>query len=177
METINPSGLVPSLEIRGLLEEPVIITQSLAMIEFLENFYPNRRSLIPADPLKRAFAYELALNIACDVHPLQNLRVIKEKPEELRSEYARNVIENGLSAFESRLEKIKNMYPGNFCLGDEITIADIVLVPQYYNANRWECDLTKFPKIAEVISKLLVLEEFILAHPDQQPDCPTRAKI
>jgi len=159
---INPLNAVPALEVGGK-----IIVQSLACIEFLEETYPDK-PLLPKDPYKRALAREVALAVAADIHPLQNLRVLKkvtEKQEE-REDWARHWIRVGFEGIERLLAQTS----GNFCVGDELTLADICLIPQVGNARRFKVDLEPFPRIRAIDERCSKLPVFVAAHPNSQPD-------
>lgn len=128
---VHPGGLVPALFICGFT-----LTQSLAIIDYLDQVYDTPK-LIPEDPITRAKVYEIAFTIACDIHPLQNRRVLQEcflEPD--RPNRARKVIEDGLRTVEVLLDA-NSLYS----VGDKVTLADVVLVPQVYNAFRY-CPLT-----------------------------------
>lgn len=147
------------------------LTQSLAIIDYLDRTGPNDScKLLPEDPIPRAHTLELVYTIACDTHPLQNLRIINMQPEEQRAEYARGIITTGLATFEALLNKQSG--GRGYCVGDQVTLADVVLVPQVYNAKRWNVDMSQFPRINAICEHLEGLPAFILAHPDQQPDAP-----
>ena len=160
----NPQGLVPSLEIDG-----AVLTQSLAIIEYLEERVPEP-PLLPADPLERARVRAFALAIACDIHPVQNLRVLRM----LRARgldqatvdgWAREVIEGGLGACSQLIAGRE----GPYCFGAVVTLADIVLSPQMANARRCGAR-TDFPRLEEIEAAALTHPAFICAHPDHQPD-------
>ena len=161
---INPQGLLPAL----VLDDGAVLTQSLAIIEYLDEVYPEPR-LLPSDPVVRAHARSIAQLIACDVHPLQNLKVLARvrtmADESAANEWARQVIGEGLDACETLLQR----YEGPFCLGAEVTLADLVLVPQLGNVRRFGMEI-RWPRIAEIEKECLKLEAFRIAAPDQQPD-------
>jgi maleylacetoacetate isomerase len=126
--------------------------------------------LSPVDPLERANMLELVYTIACDIHPLQNLRVLQSYPETDRPTRANQVITEGLATFEALLRG------GKYCVGDTVTLADVVLVPQVYNAIRWGVEMKNFPKINKIVDHLRTLPPFLAAHPDSQPDSPNHQK-
>jgi maleylacetoacetate isomerase len=165
---LNPQALVPTL-----MEEGSTLTQSLAIIEYLEETYPEP-PLLPKGLKDRAYVRALALSIAYDIHPLNNLRVIhylKEvlgQDEAVRLAWIRHWIEEGLRAFEEHLTS--HRASGRFCLGDTPTLADICLVPQVFNARRFGCDLTAFPRIQAIDEYCLGLPAFQEAAPENQPD-------
>ena len=165
---INPQALVPALEDGGR-----ILTQSLAIIEYLEEKYP-RPALLPADPADKALVRSMAMIIACEVHPIQNLRVLnyvkKEygQTDEQVNRWAQHWIDLGLTAFEQTLTAQR--YRGRFCFGDSPTLADICLVPQLGNARRYGSELAKYPAILAVEKACMALPTFIDAAPEKQPD-------
>jgi len=159
----NPQGLVPMLEIDGQR-----ITQSLAIIGYLEATRPEPR-LLPADPADAAHVRALALTIACDIHPLNNLRVLKYltgplgQEETARDEWYRHWIREGFTA----LEAMAAPRAGRFLFGDEPGLADICLAPQMYNARRFNTPLEDFPLLVRVDAEACALEAFAAAHPDR----------
>ena len=165
---VNPQGLVPSFE-----EDGLTITQSLAIIGYLEDTRPEP-PLLPADVAGRARVRSLSLAVACDVHPLNNSGVLKYLTGELgvdeegRQRWYRNWIDRGFTALETRLSGDPDT--GRFCHGDRPGLADLCLVPQVYNAERFDCDLTGFPTIRRITSACLELEAFRAALPEAQPD-------
>jgi maleylpyruvate isomerase len=166
--TINPQALVPALEDGGR-----IFTQSLAIIEYLDERYP-KPPLLPRDPADRAIARSMALLIACEVHPIQNLRVLNHlKSDHKQSDddtirWARHWIDLGFSALERMV--ISASKQGKFCLADTPTLADICLVPQLANARRFGVDLSKYPRLLEVEANCMSLSAFANAVPEKQPD-------
>ncbi|MFY9352554.1 maleylacetoacetate isomerase [Sphingobium sp.] len=161
---LNPQGLVPALEIDG-----AALTQSLAICDYLDERFPEP-PLLPADPLARARVRAAAQLIACDVHPVQNLKVLKRLkqhglPQDQVTGWAAGVIREGLDAFEALIAS----QPGPYCFGDRPTLADIYLVPQLYNARRFGVELA-WPRILEAESACLALPAFRDAAPENQPD-------
>ncbi|HZA55416.1 MAG TPA: maleylacetoacetate isomerase [Candidatus Udaeobacter sp.] len=167
-KAINPQALVPALEDQGRT-----VTQSLAIIEYLEERYPNP-PLLPADPADRAWVRSMALIIACEVHPIQNLRVLNylknehKQSDDAVNNWARHWINLGLSALDQMV--LRGAQPANFCAGDVPTVADICLVPQLANARRFGCDLSQFPTLLRIESHCAGLPAFANAAPEKQPD-------
>lgn len=164
---LNPNALVPSL-----VDGDQVLTQSLAIIEYLEELHPQP-PLLPADPAGRARVRAIAQTIACDIHPLNNLRVLKylkqlgiDQPG--RDDWYRHWVEGGLAAFERMLADSPST--GSCCHGDTPTLADICLVPQVYNARRLKADLSAMPTVVRIADHCAALPAFEAAHPDRQPD-------
>ena len=162
---INPQGLVPTLE-----NEDAVLTQSLAIIEWLDESHPNP-PLLPKDPLRRAKVRAFALVVACDTHPVQNLKVLARLrqfglPEEQVTEWAAWANREGLTA----CEKLIAGEAGPFCFGDEPSIADLCLVPQLANARRFGVDLAAFPRLLKAEAAASSIKAFADAAPDRQPD-------
>ena len=163
---LNPQGLVPAL----VTPSGHVLTQSLAIIDWLEAEYPTP-ALYPADPLERARALAVALAIAADTHPVQNLRVLNRLranglPEAAVQDWARVTNEEGLAACEVLLQDRRT--PLSF--SDAPGIADICIVPQLANARRYGADLTTMPRLRAIEAACRALPAFIAAAPDQQPD-------
>ena len=164
----NPQGLVPALDIDGQ-----ILTQSLAIIEYLEETHPQP-PLLPGTALERARVRSLALQIACDLHPLNNLRVLKYLKNPLGHSQAevdawyRHWVELELTAFEARL--VRDDATGRFCHGDQPGLADVCLVPQMANARRLQCDLQHCPTLLRIDQTCQALPAFEQAAPANQPD-------
>lgn len=168
--SVNPQGFVPALEDAGL-----IVTQSLAIIEYLDEVHPEPR-LLPDDPAGRARVRALSLLIACDIHPLQNLRVLRLLEsrfgcdETAKKEWCRHWIEESFLALEARLSREPET--GRYCHGRTVTMADACLVPQVVSARRFETDLTPYPTIRRINEACLELPAFVAAMPENQPDAP-----
>lgn len=161
---LNAEGLVPALETdQGLL------TQSLAILEWLEEQYPNP-PILPKDGWQRAQARSLAYAVSCDIHPVNNLRILKylqndmQQSDEDKIIWYKHWINTGFSAFEQKLAEHK------YCCGEQPTIADICLVPQVFNALRFKVDMDAYPKISGVYEHCNQLKAFIDAAPENQPD-------
>nr|WP_203076602.1 maleylacetoacetate isomerase [Roseomonas ponticola] len=166
---LNPQGLVPALEVPG----QGVLTQSMAIVEWLEETKPLP-PLLPADPWGRARVRSLAQIVACDIHPIQNLRVLAYLKHELGQEqpaidaFARHWIETGLAALEARLAR--EAETGRFCHGDAPGVADLCLVPQLGNARRFGVDLAPYPTVLRIEAACTALPAFQDAAPDRQPD-------
>ena len=165
---VNPSALVPSLQ-----DDGATITQSLAILEYLDEMHPLV-PLLPRDALGRARVRALALSIACDIHPLNNLRILKYLvkqaglTEEAKNAWYVHWVQEGFAALEAHLAGSPDT--GRFCHGDAPTLADCLLVPQVFNAVRFNIDMTPYPTIARIDATCRELPAFIAAHPSQQRD-------
>ena len=162
---INPQGLVPTLQ-----DGSAIITQSLAIIEWLEETHPEP-PLLPKDPLRRAHVRAFALALACDVHPVQNLKVLTRLrqlglPEEQVTDWAAWANREGLSACESLIAN----EPGPFCFGATPTMADLCLVPQLGNARRFGVEVNAFPRLLKAEAATKNIKAFADAAPERQAD-------
>lgn len=160
----NPQGLVPALQIDGRM-----LTQSLAIIEYLSETRPGS-GLLPSAPLERHHVRALSDAIAMDIHPVCNLGVVfhvmqqSSDPDAARAAWMRKFIGEGLEAFERMLDSPDT---GTFCHGDRPTMADLCLVPQIYNARRWNVDLSTCPRVVAIADRCAALPAFAAAHPDQ----------
>jgi maleylpyruvate isomerase len=165
---MNPQALVPVLDDEGLQT-----SQSLAIMEYLEERYPTP-ALLPLDLADRAYVRRIAAHIACDIHPLNNLRVLKfltsrlQVAEAAKSEWIGHWITTGLTALERELGQSGRS--GRFCLGDTPTIADCCLVPQVFSARRFNIDLSRFSTVVAIDAACSEVEAFRLADPGAQPD-------
>ncbi|MGA9341299.1 MAG: maleylacetoacetate isomerase [Rhodanobacteraceae bacterium] len=168
---LNPQELVPVL-----LDGRRVIHQSLAIIEYLDEATQGAAALLPTNPRARARARSLALLVACDIHPLGNLRVLQflerefQLPRDERERWSRHWITEGLRAFEELVADHPST--GTYCEGDAPTLADICLVPQVYNAQRYGVDLTPYPTIERICERCRALPAFDAARPERQPDAP-----
>jgi maleylacetoacetate isomerase len=166
---INPQGLVPVLE-----DEGVRLTQSLPILNYLEERYPEP-TLLPKDAAGRATSRAIAVAIACEIHPLNNLRVLQYLERELglgeaqRLAWYRHWMAEGLGAIEAMLVRSA----GTFCIGDAPSLADVCLVPQVYNARRYECELEPYPTIRRIDERCREIEGFADAAPERQLDAVT----
>jgi maleylacetoacetate isomerase len=165
---LNPQALVPVLEDRGS-----VLTQSLAIIEYLDEVRPQT-PLLPKDPVARARVRALALAVACDLHPLNNLRVLNYLTgpmglgDDAKRTWYHHWIAEGLGALEASLAS--DPETGRFCHGDAPGLADCCLVPQLANAHRFKCDVSPYPTVLKIEKHCQALEAFQRAAPDQQPD-------
>ena len=165
---INPQSLLPTLE-----SEDRYLTQSLAIVEYLEEQYPTP-PLLPKNAADRALVRSMALVIACEVHPIQNLRVLNyvkkeyNQTDEQVNRWALHWIDLGLASLEQMIGA--QTARGNFCFGDTPTLADICLVPQLGNARRFGCDLSQYPDILSIEKVCIAIPAFADAAPEKQPD-------
>jgi maleylpyruvate isomerase len=162
---LNPQGFVPALK----LDDGSVLTQSLAILEWLEETHPEP-ALLPADPVERAHVRAFAEIIACDIHPIQNLKILKKlrtlgQDQDGVNAWAAWIIEDGLDACNALIAD----RPGPYCFGDKVTLADVLLVPQLSNARRFGADL-RWPRILEVEAACRDLPAFKAAAPEAQPD-------
>ncbi|MBJ9902339.1 maleylacetoacetate isomerase [Acinetobacter bereziniae] len=163
---LNPSQLVPSL-----IDQDQSFIQSLNILEYLEERYPSL-PLLPTYLIERAKVRAFSQTIACDIHPLDNLRVLKYLKHELavndeqKNQWYQHWIIEGFKSLEMQLKDSN----GQFCFGTQATFADCCLIPQVYNAKRFNVDLSDFPKIQSIDQHCLSLPAFLRAIPEQQPD-------
>jgi maleylacetoacetate isomerase len=164
----NPQGLIPALE-----DDGTVISQSLAVIEYLEEIRPQP-PLLPQSPRDRARVRSLALAVACDVHPLNNLRVLKYLRSPLGHDEAevdtwyRHWIAEGFRALEEEARRASG--DGRHMFGTEVTLADVCIVPQMFNARRFKCNMEPFPTLRGICAHLDTLPQFARAAPEAQPD-------
>jgi maleylacetoacetate isomerase/maleylpyruvate isomerase len=165
---VNPQALLPTLE----LNDGMRLTQSLAIIEWLDEKHPTP-PLIPKDSLARARVRSLSYLIACEIHPLNNLRVLQHlkralgQSQEQIDQWYRHWIADGLAKLEADLGRGGT---GKFCHGDSPTMGDCCLVPQIFNAKRYNSDLAPYPTTMRVFNECMKLEAFDRAQPSKQPD-------
>lgn len=163
--TKNPQGLLPALE-----TEQGVLAQSLAILEWLEETHPET-PLLTGDAWQKAQIRNLCYAVACDIHPIDNLRVLKYLAsdlgvdEEAKTTWYKHWVEVGFESIEKLLDEANS-----FCVGNKPTLADVCLVPQVFNALRFKVDMTKYPKIAAVYEQCNKLDAFIDAAPQNQPD-------
>ena len=170
-------ALVPALE----TGEGHWLSQSMAIIEYLDESHPQV-PLLPPDPLGRAHARALAQMVACEIHPLNNLRVLKylvrtlQVTDDAKTQWVRHWLGSGLAAIERQLalladeRRAAGLAPSLYCWGDTPGLADCCLIPQVYNAQRFDLTLQELPRIAAIVERCLALPAFALAHPDVCPD-------
>ena len=170
---LNPQELVPTL-----LDGERVLTQSMAILEYLDETRPQP-SLLPADAAGRARVRALAQVVACDIHPIGNLRVLQwigsqfNADDEQKSVWMRHWVSTGLHALETMLTSSKDT--GRYCHGDTPGLADACLVPQVYNARRWKVPLGDYPTILRIDATCATLDAFHNAMPEQQPDAQVKA--
>ncbi|RUO57839.1 maleylacetoacetate isomerase [Pseudidiomarina insulisalsae] len=163
---LNPNGLVPTL-----VDGQVILHQSLAIIEYLEEKYPER-SLLPGTPRQRGAIRALALDLSSELQPLINLRVQQYLKQQLnvsddqKQMWLEHWFKESFTAFEKNLEEVA----GNYCVGDDFSLADVCLVPQVYSAKRFGINLESYPLLYAINERLSELNFVAAAHPDEQPD-------
>ncbi len=163
---LNPAHLVPTL-----IDGERVISQSMAIIEYINEQYGGI-SLLPGDAYDKAIVRSLAQSIACEVHPLNNLRVLQhleqhhEFSKDDKTQWMNHWMGTGFSALEKQLER----YSGQYCFGDQVSLADLCLIPQLYNARRFGIVLDAYPNILKVEANCLALESFKSAAPEAQAD-------
>ena len=164
---MNPQGLVPALKDDGNL-----VTQSIAICEYLEEKYPDTAATLPTDLADKTHVKALALSIACDIQPLNNLRILNYLVQDMglsdeqKMTWYHHWIKEGFTALEAQLEN--SDLTGDFCFGDTPTLADICLVPQVFNAKRFKAPMQDYPNINRIVDNCEKLEAFAKAHPDNQ---------
>lgn len=164
---INPMHAIPSL----IDNHGNILTQSLAIIEYLDELYPAESPLMPSTPLERARVRAISQAMAGDIAPLNNLQIRKYIKEQFRADektWIQHWTKQGLTSLEAMLAN--SAMTGRFCHGDTPTMADCVLVPQLFHARRFECDLSPYPTLLRIDAHCAQLPAFTAAHPSRQPD-------
>ncbi|HJR68704.1 MAG TPA: maleylacetoacetate isomerase [Gammaproteobacteria bacterium] len=164
---VNPQATIPTLD-----DDGTILWQSLAIIDYLDARYPSPR-LIPQEPVARAHAQALAQLIVCEIHPLNNLRVLRYLRGELTLDDAAvgKWYSHWIAEAFGPLERLLTRFSGGrFCYGDSVSVADVCLVPQVYNARRFNVDLAPYPTLVRIADDLRLEPSFALAAPDLQPD-------
>ena len=165
---LNPQELVPTL-----VHGESVVRQSMAILEYLDEVFPEP-GLLPDDALGRARVRALAQLVACDIHPLNNLRVMQffsdtwHVPQPERDDWTRHWMQVGFDAMERML--VESVDTGRFCHGDTLTLADCCLIPQLFNARRFNVDLTPYPTLVRIEEACLALEAFDAARPENQAD-------
>jgi maleylacetoacetate isomerase len=166
--SINPQGLVPALA-----TDEGTVGQSLAIVEYLDEVYPNP-PLLPRSPVERARVRAMALAVSCDMHPLNNLRVLSylrsplEHDEATVNAWYRHWIAAGFNGLEQEARRATG--DGRHMFGSSVTLADVYIVPQMYNARRFKCDLEPYPTLRGICTHLETLPAFAKAAPEAQPD-------
>ena len=166
--SINPQGLVPALDIGGS-----IITQSMAILEYLDEQYPEP-PLLSEDPVLRAQIRAFCQSIVCDIHPLNNLRVLQflqgsmAVNEEQKMDWYQHWVKTGFEALEAVIDQTNRVQP--YCFGELPSMADICLIPQIYNANRFDCAMDNYPNLQRINHNCLQLEAFESTLPENQQD-------
>ena len=167
-KSLNADALIPVLD-----DDGHVLTQSLAIIEYLDETHPEP-PLLPKSPVDRAYVRGFALTIACEIHPLNNLRVLRYLVQQLgasedsKNAWYRHWVEEGLAALEARV--VAEGRSGRHVLGDRVTMADVVLVPQVFNARRFDCRLDHVPTLMRIFDHCMELPAFADAQPSRQPD-------
>jgi maleylacetoacetate isomerase len=169
---LNPDGLVPVF-IDDSRDPPVTLTQSLAIIEYLDELHPEP-PLLPREAIERARVRALSLGIACEIHPVNNLRVLRYLTQVLKVDDAaknawyRHWVESGMLALEQQL--VASPMTGTYCHGESPTLADLTLVPQVFNGQRFDCDFSAMPTVMRIFDACMQLDAFKRAVPSAQPD-------
>ena len=165
---LNPDGMVVCC-----IDCDDVLTQSVAIIEYLDETHPEP-ALLPGTPLDRAFIRSVALQIACEIHPVDNLRILKylkhtlKVGDEAKDTWYRHWLESGFESLEKRLANDSRV--GKLCFGNAPTLADLCLVPQVYNARRFNLDMSRYPTIERIADHAAQIDAFARAAPGQQPD-------
>lgn len=166
--SLNPDSLVPTLE-----DGSQVLTQSLAIVEYLDELHPEP-ALLPSDPADRAYVRSVALQVACEIHPVNNLRVLQYLKNELgiteeqKTEWYRHWVDFGFASLEARLSTDERAQ--DYVFGNTPTLADVCLVPQVWNARRFNIPLESYPTVVGIADRAMALEAFRQAEPANQPD-------
>ncbi|MEW6990741.1 maleylacetoacetate isomerase [Colwelliaceae bacterium 6441] len=164
--SVNPTHLVPTF-----IDDDIVLNQSLAIIDYLDAKFPEV-ALYPENINDKALVQALSLDVACEIHPVNNLRVQQYlanhlgADEQAKLAWSHHWMTTGFAAVEEKLTKTAGLY----CFGDNVTVADLCLIPQVYNANRFKVDMTPFPIINAIVERCNQLPAFIKALPENQPD-------
>ena len=168
---VNPQQLVPSL----ILDNGQVLTQSIAIMEYLEEIHPEV-PILPKDPVARAQARAIAAAVAGDISAINNLKIRKRLTSQFKAtdedikDWVRHWITDGFTAIEALLAR--SAFTGTYCVGETPTVADCCLAPQMFNAKRFHCELAAFPTINRIVEACDAHPAFLAAHPSQQPDAP-----
>lgn len=164
----NPQGFLPSL-----VTEDGVLTQSLAILEYLDEKHPSTKKILPDSLHDKTLVRSMAYIIACDIQPIQNLKVLKYLKgdlglsDEIKIQWIKNFIESGFDAFESAIK----LHSSKFCFKDFFSLADICLIPQVFNAKRFGVDMSKYPTIDKVYKNCIDLPFVVDSKPESQRDC------
>lgn len=163
--SLNPSGGVPALK----LDSGEVLTQSMAIIAYLDTIAPTP-SLLPGEPLSAARISSAANIVACDIHPINNLKILSrlksmDISDQQRTDWMNHWMHEGFTAFNALIDK-----QGDFSFGNSVTLADVCLIPQLYNAHRWGLDMTPFSRLLQIEKHCLAMSAFDDARPENQPD-------
>lgn len=176
VDTINPMHQVPALKVVDRNDQAHLITQSLAIIQYLEELYPEN-PIFPIDPIKRAKSRAIADTVSGGIQPLQNLETLVNYKKalglgDISLDERKKVAQFWITRKLEHLEQLVKPTAGKYCVGDEVSIADVCLVPQMFNARRFEIDTNKFPLLKQIDDRLQKLEIFKVSNPFACPDAP-----
>ncbi|KAG0216240.1 Glutathione S-transferase zeta-1 [Mortierella sp. GBA30] len=167
---IQPFGAVPAFVDSDTNGQ--VLIESLAILDYLEETRPNEFPLLPKSPTDRAMVRAMVQAVAMDIQPVCTMRILKYIGKDRESEWTKHFLSEGFAALEKMLEKVS----GKYCFGDAITMADLFLVPQFYNGIRFGVDMSAYPVMSRINTALEQVDEFKAAHPTMQPDCPTELR-
>ncbi|KAF9961393.1 Glutathione S-transferase zeta-1 [Mortierella alpina] len=167
---IQPFGAVPAFVDSNTNGQ--VLIESLAILDYLEETRPNEFPLLPKSPTDRAIVRALVQAVAMDIQPVCSIRVLKYIGKDKETEWTTHFLSEGFAALEKLLVKTA----GKYTFGDSITMADVFLMPQFYNGGRAGIDMTAYPVMSRVNAALEQVEEFMAAHPSRQPDCPPESR-